>query len=138
MVSIGSLNEKEAEHYLREMNLGNKIPEIFERNVEQLFSKKDLPRRMMNWEEIKEIHKSNFWIGGHTANHKILTFLNSIQQEFEINDSIETVRNQLNEKPITFAYPNGLYDQDTLEKLRKVIREHFALQLCLELHNKTK
>jgi len=83
--------------------------------VNQEFKKLNLDKRiLMNTNEIKEIHKAGFKIGVHTHSHTALNFLDYESQKFEIESSIRILKSFLEE--INFiAYPNGLYNEDTIK-----------------------
>lgn len=71
--------------------------------------------RMMNWDEIREVYQHGVVIGSHTHKHKNLTL---IQKEFlieELNDSADLIEKNIGRKPEVIAFPNGIYNQETLE-----------------------
>ena len=70
---------------------------------------KNILDRKMNWKNIKKINSNNlFLIGGHTQNHKILSFLNNKSCNSEIEKCISTIKNKTNISLEHFSYPEGL------------------------------
>lgn len=118
LIQKGNISEHEAEEVLRKLNKGKQIEEKLIKKVENEWKKFELPRLMMNWEEIIEIERSGFTIGSHTHMHKPLLFLDSDQREDELNASIEVLSNKLIKEITHFAYPNGLYDENCTKILK--------------------
>lgn len=106
------------ESQLKKMNKGQQIDAIFEDLVRKKFIGKFPKRLMMNWEEIG-ILSNDFQIGAHTCNHSILAFMKKQEQEKEISESIKDLKNNLGIHSNQFAYPNGLYDINTLSLLNR-------------------
>lgn len=80
----------------------------------------DMPRALMNWDEIKSMQASDWVdIGSHTCNHKRLTnSLDKDELEHEIKKSKTILENQLNKKIDLFCFPNGDYNQTALELVK--------------------
>ena len=91
---------------------------------------KNQSRLMMNNEEIENILKAGFKIGNHTHNHIGLTFLDKQNQETEIKFCQKKLQMLKNTNDIDcIAYPNGLYNCDTLTTLDKLkIRYGFTIK----------
>lgn len=120
LVSENPLLERKVEEALRKMNKGLALPEdIIVLAKSQKPYSTALPR-MMNWEELKDIHDSGFKIMPHTANHEILSFLKIIEQKQIIMSSISKLDLELQQKSSHFAYPNGIYDSSTIEVLSSI------------------
>lgn len=117
LVQSGVKNEIEIETQLKKMNLGHSISNWLHEN-EHLFK---IPehRLMMNWEEVNEIANNDFKIGSHTHQHSILSFLDYEKKKMEIQTSIEFIKNNLNIASKYFAYPNGLYNRDSINILKQ-------------------
>lgn len=109
--------EKEVEAALKRMNQGHSIETWIKQNEKLIETSEQ--RVMMNWEEVKEIDKYGFKIAPHTHQHSILSFLDYTKQEDEIQTSIETLESKLQKPCNYFAYPNGLYNADSLKILNK-------------------
>jgi peptidoglycan/xylan/chitin deacetylase (PgdA/CDA1 family) len=79
-------------------------------------------RIMMNWSEIKEMHKNGISFGGHTITHPILSRLHIDDMKKEIFISKKTIEDQLEESIKAFAYPNGTIE-DFNEVTKKLVRD---------------
>jgi len=117
LVVTGKINENEAEHQLKRINQGFPVDKEFKNKIETLFP--ETPKRlMMNWEEVKQLAKNGFVIGSHTANHKVLSSFDKNEQQNEIETSINEIKQNLQIKTEHFAFPNGLYNETTLDILK--------------------
>lgn len=110
----------EAEHTLKMMNAGQTVAQTYRNKIEELFKQCHTQGLMMTWDDVKRLKNSGFKIGAHTANHEILQFLTRNEQHKEIRLSVNKVNEILNEGSNVFAYPNGLFNEDTLE----ILQEH--------------
>ena len=68
-------------------------------------------RKVMNTREIKEIGE-RFEIGGHTANHKILTDISLKNAKKEISEGKKKLEEIIGWPIISFCYPKGMYNRD--------------------------
>jgi peptidoglycan/xylan/chitin deacetylase (PgdA/CDA1 family) len=66
--------------------------------------------RLLDWEMVREMARKGINFGGHTANHVVLPLEDESALEAEIVDSKKELERQLNEKVVSFAYPNGEYN----------------------------
>jgi peptidoglycan/xylan/chitin deacetylase (PgdA/CDA1 family) len=65
------------------------------------------PPRMLNWNQIREMHRAGISFGSHTVTHPILSLLPAAELTKELRESRRRLGEAL-ETPIhTFAYPNG-------------------------------
>lgn len=120
LVQIGELESK----YLNipnKINTGvNEYSETVINHVNDIFDKiKTKKRLLLNEQEIKTINNKGFKIGVHTHNHKPLSFLNIKEQRSEIHTCMMALQN-LNIYPDSIAYPNGLFNEDTLGICKKL------------------
>lgn len=69
--------------------------------------RKDLADLFMTWEEILDLKKNGFSIGGHTTTHKILSTIGASEAESEIRESKKEIEERIEEKIYSFAYPHG-------------------------------
>ncbi len=116
LVVEGKINANEAENRLRKMNQGFPVDEAFNDKINKFFEK--APKRlMMNWAEVKQLADNGFVIGAHTSNHKVLSLLDENEQQNEIETSIKEIKQNLKIETEHFAFPNGLYNQTTLDIL---------------------
>jgi poly-beta-1,6-N-acetyl-D-glucosamine N-deacetylase len=83
------------------------------------FPEKEFPenRQVFNLDELQKM-KEIADIGSHTCFHPILTKCNLMEKSNEINGSIERLEELLEIPVISFAYPNGDYDLETIEILK--------------------
>jgi peptidoglycan/xylan/chitin deacetylase (PgdA/CDA1 family) len=79
-------------------------------------------RLMLNWEEIKEMHRSGITFGGHTLTHPDLTRLPDDQVQAEVVRGKVAIEDALNAEVNTFAYPFGRYD----DRCREIVSQHFV------------
>jgi len=62
---------------------------------------------IMTWEEVRELVRAGFDIGGHTVTHPHLARLGEEEQRREILDCARAIAEQLGQRPEAFAYPYG-------------------------------
>ena len=118
LICKGFLIPSEAEGHLRHMNTDGTMSLKFKKYIESNFPK-DIPKRMMmNWQEVIALTGSSIQLGSHTCNHVILSKLNFVQQDEEIKKSSQSIEDITNKKCVYFAYPNGLYNKNTLNSLK--------------------
>jgi peptidoglycan/xylan/chitin deacetylase (PgdA/CDA1 family) len=79
-------------------------------------------RRMLNWDEIREMHDSGIEFGSHTVTHTILTRLPTSEIARELQESRKKLWEQLRVQDVGFAYPNGSRD-DFDARTRAVVCE---------------
>ena len=87
--------------------------------IEQLSSsaKRELPDTptpdyaAMTWKQLKDCLRSGIEIGNHTMTHAYLPGLTDFELERELNDSKDLIEQQIGQRTLSFAYPNGMpYD----------------------------
>ncbi len=77
---------------------------------------RDFPERtMLNWRQIKEMSRFQISFGAHTVNHAKLTELDSSIATEEISVSKRHIEEQLSKPCSHFAYPYGLFTEQTPE-----------------------
>lgn len=70
--------------------------------------------------QLKEIGKSGLVeIGAHTMNHAYLKGLPLKRVQYEVVESKKTLENLLGTKVVSFAYPYGAFDNDTIDVVKK-------------------
>lgn len=77
---------------------------------------------MLNWHEIRELHRSGINVGAHTCTHPDLTRLPTERIEAEIVNSKAIIEDMLGVPVHSFAYPYGRYDP----RSREIAQQHFA------------
>jgi peptidoglycan/xylan/chitin deacetylase (PgdA/CDA1 family) len=83
------------------------------------YPEKEFPenRQVLNLNELRKL-KEIADIGSHTCFHPILTKCNFQEKSNEIKGSVERLEELLGMPVTSFAYPNGDYDQKTIEILK--------------------
>ena len=76
-----------------------------------------LPNALMNWAQLKEMQSSGLVaIGSHTCNHvRLSAALSDEQLQHEIKNSKRLLEDQLASSADLFCFPNGDYNEATLE-----------------------
>lgn len=74
-------------------------------NVPSCEEGRDFP--LMNWQQLKELRRRGFEIGGHTATHCNLGLADDAEIADEVTRSLIDTQNQLGETIHTFAFPYG-------------------------------
>lgn len=77
-------------------------------------------RSMLNWREVKEMHRSGITFGGHTLTHPDLTLLPDEQVEAEVVGGKVAIEDALGTPVETFAYPFGRYN----DRCRELVSRH--------------
>jgi peptidoglycan/xylan/chitin deacetylase (PgdA/CDA1 family) len=67
-------------------------------------------RPMLDWTEIREMHRAGFAFGAHTLTHRDLSRLPTPEVESEMRVSKEIVEDRLGTGVACFAYPYGRHD----------------------------
>ena len=62
---------------------------------------------MLNWNQVREMHKAGIEFGSHTVNHPVLSRLPADAILRELRDSKRQLSEQLDAPVTSFAYPNG-------------------------------
>lgn len=76
-------------------------------------------KNMLGWDEIKSMSKAGISFGAHTRNHLLLDQVNEDTAQSEIEGSNADIEKHLGETPISFAYPNGNYNNKIVKLTRK-------------------
>ncbi|MFC1630892.1 polysaccharide deacetylase family protein [Pseudomonadota bacterium] len=69
-------------------------------------------RKMLNWQQIREMDKYNIAFGAHTVTHPKLPELDAGSAAYEIETSKKTVEDNLGKICKHFAYPYGLFNTE--------------------------
>ena len=118
--------EEQRMAYLRKLNPFLKTISHANRSVvidlvRETFNDVDLPRIMMDWQDLIELHKAGHYIGSHTVSHSMLgTMVNQDKIREELLLSAQTIEKHLGYFPKTIAYPVGSYNQTTIKLSREV------------------
>jgi peptidoglycan/xylan/chitin deacetylase (PgdA/CDA1 family) len=88
-----------------------------------------LPRIMMQWQEIKEMHRRGISFGNHGMTHTILSRLCGKALEQEIARGKEIMLDRIGVAGKVFAYPNGR-PGDWTKEAKEVLRRHGYCCAC--------
>lgn len=77
---------------------------------------------MMNWEDLLSLDSGLITVGSHTMSHPILTTLSAEEIEFELLESRHCLEQQLKRPVEFFCYPNGSYDAQAYQAVKKIYR----------------
>jgi peptidoglycan/xylan/chitin deacetylase (PgdA/CDA1 family) len=96
LTHLRSLDPEERNRTIRgiEDQVGSKAPE-------------DRARRMLTWEQVREMAAGGITFGAHTVSHPILTRVGLEEATAEIRDSKAAIERELGRPVDQFAYPNG-------------------------------
>jgi len=111
--------ENESLYHLAE-SLKTLHPDQLNKKVDELTNNKEKPEKynFMTWDDLKKI-EDVFEIGGHTISHPILTNISIDEARKEIANSKVDLEKKLGHTIVSFAYPNGNYNQS----LMKVVQD---------------
>ena len=80
----------------------------------------NMERSALTWYELEQLENSKFIsIGGHTATHPILTMCNASEIKDELSQSKEIIENRIKKKVKYFAYPNGDFNEEVIEIVKR-------------------
>lgn len=63
--------------------------------------------RMLDWEQVREMHRAGIEFGSHTVTHPVLSRIPSEAVARELHESQRRLSDELGASVVTFAYPNG-------------------------------
>ncbi len=95
-----------------------RLPEALGVSVPAGFFKK----LMMNWDQVREMHKGGIEFGAHTMHHPILTRISLDQVRAEVTGSKSRIEKELGEPILSFAYPNG-QSSDLNHPIEKIVAD---------------
>jgi len=75
-------------------------------------------RKMLNWDQIREMDKHNISFGAHTISHPKLPELNIDSSTYEISASKNTIEENLGKVCKHFAYPYGLFNSENRNSVK--------------------
>ena len=67
----------------------------------------NIPRLILNWDEIKEMSNNDIDFGSHTCSHSILTKIDLDSAKKEIINSKKLIEEKLGKPIEVFCYPRG-------------------------------
>lgn len=98
----------------------------------------ELPKLMMNWDDIKKLISKGHYVGSHTVNHFMLGTVddeNIIAKE--LKESREIIYSKLGFYPRTISYPVGSYSEATINLSQK-LGYQFGLAVKQDIFNPNK
>jgi peptidoglycan/xylan/chitin deacetylase (PgdA/CDA1 family) len=78
--------------------------------------------RMLNWDQIREMHDAGIEFGSHTVTHTIVSHIPRSEMVKELRDSKEELSERLRTPINSFAYPNGKAG-DYNDEVKAALRE---------------
>jgi peptidoglycan/xylan/chitin deacetylase (PgdA/CDA1 family) len=72
----------------------------------------------LDWEMIKEMHRSGMTIGSHTRSHTLLTHEQIVRAKSELAESRMELERRLNAHVHHFAYPDGRFNRAVVEAVQ--------------------
>lgn len=98
----------------------------------------EMPRFMMNWDDLRLLKKLGHYIGSHTVNHVMLgTMIHKESIKSELVNSGEKIKNELGYFPLTISYPVGSYNETTIQ-LSKEAGYEIGLAVKQKVYNPKK
>ncbi|MBF5041081.1 polysaccharide deacetylase family protein [Simulacricoccus sp. 17bor-14] len=104
-----------------EVHPGSTLTEVIDALEQQLGGDPDLtPEQgdIMNWDEVRRMHRDGFEFGAHTLGHTVLTLESTESVEREIGESKRTIERELGCRVQDFAYCNGWYSDEIIRVLQ--------------------
>lgn len=93
--------------------------EIIEEMAAELKVDRQSKLRPLTWSQVREMSSYGISFGSHTAHHSILTKVPKDVMYKEITDSRDRMEAETGHQPKLFSYPNGNYDDDVANCLRR-------------------
>lgn len=79
-----------------------------------------LPKLMMNWDDLRKLHRDGHYIGSHTVTHCMLGTMNNENDiTTELVLSGKRIEEELGYFPLTISYPVGSFNKTTKELAKK-------------------
>jgi peptidoglycan/xylan/chitin deacetylase (PgdA/CDA1 family) len=113
----------EAMKFMPDQNRQGLMGRLFQvLNVEKKAITNGKSRRMLNWEEVKEMAQEGITIGSHGHSHSILSRMQIHRAKEDILTSKKIMEEKLGTKVKHFSFPNGR-EEDFSEELRDYCQE---------------
>ena len=79
-----------------------------------------LPADLLDWESIGTLKENGWEIASHAHEHVHLGYYGEVEQEDFIRRSIDDIEKRIGERPVSFAYPYGSYNDLTKRVLKRL------------------
>jgi CelD/BcsL family acetyltransferase involved in cellulose biosynthesis/peptidoglycan/xylan/chitin deacetylase (PgdA/CDA1 family) len=113
--------------WLRVINEGDRlryIPQVL--NALRVPAQLCTPNAMLNWEEVRQMHRHNIFFGAHTVSHPVLAKVSIDELKTEIVGSKNKIEEKLQRAVEHFAYPFGQPSDLSVEAKQTVQRAGFS------------
>lgn len=105
--------------FLKKLSHGKR--EIILNRVIETYTDIELPKVMMDWEDLRKLKDEGHYIGSHTVTHCMLGTMESENEiTLELIASGKRIEEELGYFPITISYPVGSFNKTTKELAKKV------------------
>jgi peptidoglycan/xylan/chitin deacetylase (PgdA/CDA1 family) len=81
---------------------------------------------LMNWDEIREMHRNGMEIGSHTMTHPMLTQVSESVMRTELSEARARIAEVLGTAPAGFVYPSGAFSPTA----RNIVKETGHIYAC--------
>jgi peptidoglycan/xylan/chitin deacetylase (PgdA/CDA1 family) len=106
--------------------------------VVESFADVELPKLMMDWNDLKQLNKLGHYIGSHTATHGMLgTMINESEIKNELLNSGKEIEKKLGYFPFTISYPVGSFNETT-KRISKEVGYKIGLAVKQDIYNPKK
>jgi peptidoglycan/xylan/chitin deacetylase (PgdA/CDA1 family) len=82
-----------------------------------------VPRVMLNWDEVREMHRLGMTIGSHTMTHPNLPSAGIERAREELVDSRRRLEHEISAPVTMFSYPNGGAERYLTPDIQRIVRE---------------
>ena len=88
--------------------------------IAQTYTDVEIPRIMMDWDDLRKLKAAGHYISSHTVTHCMLgTMTDENQIRSELATSARKIEAQLGHRPLTISYPIGSYNDTTIRLSRE-------------------
>ncbi|MFN5417912.1 MAG: polysaccharide deacetylase family protein [Flavobacteriia bacterium] len=118
--------EKDRLHYASKLKPYLKKLKHEERNqildfLSDRFSEVEIPRIMMNWEDLNQLKNAGHTIGSHSHTHPMLgSIKNEEISRYELKTSFDLIKQHIGQEPLTISYPIGSCDEIITRQSREI------------------
>ena len=73
----------------------------------------------LDWEQVESMSRQGIAFGGHGAEHRLLTLVSTTEARDEIRKAKDVIDSHLQERVLTFSYPNGNWSQGVVNLVKE-------------------